>query len=181
MAWMIRLIHLLGAVNARLTRAAQTVAGVFLAVMLVVVMAQVVFRYVLGSSLSWSEEVSKSLMVWSVFFVAPWAYRNGANVAIEALQRSFSPRFRAAVQVILNVVVLWVLARFFWESLFFVARGEAITLASIPIKMSWLYLVTPASFAAMLLVGLELFLRHTVELVGRTPPALHPISPDAEA
>ena len=171
MVFMTRLTHVLGAINERITRWAQTVSGLFLAVMLVVVMSQVVFRYVLGSSLSWSEEVSKSLMVWSVFFVAPWAYRNGANVAIEALQRSFSPRFRAVVQVILNAVVLWVLARFLWESLFFVARGETVTLASLPIKMSWLYVVTPASFAAMLLVGLEMLLRHTLKLIVR---------PDAE-
>lgn len=180
MTFMIRLIDALGALNERLTRWAQAVAGVFLAVMLVVVMSQVMFRYVLGSSLSWSEEVSKSLMVWSVFFVAPWAYRNGANVAIEALQRSFSPQFRAAVRVILNAVVLWVLARLWWESLFFVARGESITLASLPVKMSWLYLVTPASFAAMLLVSIEMLLRHTVELIARDPPALRRIHSDAE-
>ena len=181
MTILVYLTHALAAVNERLTQWARSIAGIFLAVMLVVVMSQVVFRYLLGSSLSWSEEVSKSLMVWSVFFVAPWAYRNGANVAIEALQRSFSPRFRAAVQLILNGVVIWVLVRFLWESLFFVARGRAITLASLPIDMFWIYLVTPASFAAMLLVGCEMFFRYLLDLLSGTPPPLRPIRPDAEA
>ena len=165
----LQLCRLLATTNERLTRWARNAAGVFLAVMLAIVMGQVVCRYVIGSSLSWSEEVSKSLMVWSVFFVSPWAYRNNANVAIEALQRSFSPRFRAAVQVLVNALVLWVLAHFFWESLFFVARGKTITLASLPIEMLWVYLVMPASLATMLLVGIELLLRHAFEFMHGTP------------
>ena len=170
MRTMRRLLLHLDTFNALHTRWAQQAAGVLLAVMLTVVMSQVVFRYALGSSLSWSEEVSKSLMVWTVFFVAPWAYRNGANVSIGVLQDGFSARFRAVVQLLLNVIVFWVLARLFWESLFFVERGWSISASSVPIKMGWVYLVTPVSLVAMMLVGVELMLRQLFELAGHEPP-----------
>ena len=164
-----RLIRLLARFNAPLTAFTRAVAGALVGVMLSVVMTQVVFRFVLGSSLAWSEEASKSLMVWSVFLVAPWAYRNAENVSIEILQSSLSPRVRAFVRLVCHLVVLWLLTRLFWESVFFVGRGWTITAASIPIEMAWIYLVTPFSFLAMFLVGVELTLRQTLDLLGFEP------------
>ena len=155
-------------------------AGILLGMMLIVAMSQVVFRYLLGSSITWSEEVSKSMMVWSVFLVAPWAYRYGANVSIDFLRRGFSPRFRAIVETLIHIVVLWLLGRLFWESLFFVDRGWTITAASLPVHMAWIYMITPVSFAALLLVGFELGLRQVhVVLIPGVP--LAPLEPDEPA
>ena len=162
---LVRSIALLAGVNRPMCRWMRRTAGALLVAMLTVVMVQVVVRYVLGSSISWAEEVSKSFMVWGAFLVAPWAYRHGANVSIDFLRQGFSPRFRAFVDITLHIVVLWLLGRLFWESLYFVDRGWTITAASLPIHMAWVYMITPFALGAMLLVGVELGLRQCVILL----------------
>ncbi|MEM7676359.1 MAG: TRAP transporter small permease subunit, partial [Myxococcota bacterium] len=154
----------LGVINRTHTRWMLQLAGLFLALMLVVVMLQVVFRFILGSSISWSEEVSKSLMVWSAFLVAPGAYLHGDHVSIESLQSGLSRRVQVVVRMLLHIIVLWLFVRLFWESLLFVERGWTILASSVPIEMAWVYLITPVSFASMLLVGTELVLNDFLSL-----------------
>ena len=55
--------------------------------MTLVILYQVFMRYVLNDPPTWSEEMSRFMMVWMTFLVAPIAYRRGMNVAIETLSR----------------------------------------------------------------------------------------------
>ncbi|GHV36020.1 hypothetical protein FACS1894187_09910 [Synergistales bacterium] len=54
-------------------------------VMIAVGMAQIVARYVLQASLSWSEELMRFLYVWLTLFGTPLAIRRKQFTAIEAL------------------------------------------------------------------------------------------------
>lgn len=66
-----------------------------------IVAAQVFFRYALNSSLFWSEELARYLLVWLTFLGATVAYRRGANPGIDALSARLRglPRRLAAVAV----------------------------------------------------------------------------------
>ena len=55
-----------------------------LAVMSVVIFWQVVCRYVLKSSLPWSEELSRYLLVWTSFIGGAYGVRLGAHIGVEA-------------------------------------------------------------------------------------------------
>ena len=152
------MLRRLGQLNARITQWGCMLAGGLVAVMLVIVMVQVLLRYGFSSSLSWSEEVSKSLMVWSTFLVAPWTYRKGSNVSIEVMQQQLSPVFRSFLQIILNMLVFWLMGVLLLESFYFVQRGWTINAASLPITMGWIYISIPISLLAMCLVSVELTL-----------------------
>ena len=76
-------LGVLAPVNEWISIAARNTAGMLLIAMTGIVLIQIVFRYVLNDSLIWTEEVSKTMMVWGAFLVAPWAYRNSANVSIQ--------------------------------------------------------------------------------------------------
>lgn len=152
-------IRFLERVNVRLTNWGCMLAGGLLAAMLVTVMMQVFLRYILASSLSWSEEVSKSLMIWSAFMVAPWTYRNGSNVSIEIVYSQLSQGFQRALRVLTNLTVLWLMTVLLWESFSFVERGWTIMASSIPITVGWMYLPVPISLFVTCLVSLELILR----------------------
>jgi len=159
------ILRLLGRINATLDRAGLAVAATFLAIMTILVLAQVVFRYGFNASLGWSEELSKTMMVWMAFLVAPAAYRRGLNVAIEIFVEAFPRRARLVANLLINTSVAWILAVFLGESLDFVARGMSATAATLPIKMGWFYTIVPVSFAAMLLVAAELLLRDLQSLL----------------
>ena len=152
-------VNALGRLNHFVGTAARNVAAGLLVIMLVVVLLQVVFRYVLNDSLTWTEELAKALMVWSAFLVAPWAYRMGGFIAIEMFAEALPRRLRLLFMLAINVLVLWVVAVFFRESLGFWTRGLSIQAATLPVSMAWFYSVVPFGFAALFAVSCELIAR----------------------
>ncbi len=149
----------LGVVNEAVGVFARNVAGALLGAMVLIVMAQVVFRYGFNNSLAWTEELSKALMVWTAFLVAPWAYRHGQNVAIETVSEALPAWLQRTLNLIITLLVLWICAVFFGHSLGFVARGMQSEAASLPVATGVFYLIVPPAFAALFVVGCEHALR----------------------
>ena len=161
-----RMAGVLGRVNGPLARSGRNAAAALLAVMLAMALAQIISRGVFNYSLDWAEELARVALVWSVLLVAPYAYRKGANVAIVSFAVALPPRVLVAVSFALNALVVWVLLVLFRESFAFWRRGLQITAASLDIKMAWIYWIVPASFALLILVGLELLLRLLLQYRG---------------
>lgn len=59
--------------------------GILFAIMSATICAQVFFRYVLNSSLSWSEELARYLSIWTIFLGVAIAFRRRAMIAIESI------------------------------------------------------------------------------------------------
>ena len=158
-------LSVFASLNEWITIWARNLAGGLLIAMTAIVLLQIVYRYVLNDSLIWTEEVSKTMMVWTAFLVAPWAYRNGANVSIEMFSDELPQTLRRILQLALNLLVIWIVFVFLGESFGMVERGFSIRAASLPIQVGWFFFIVPVSFAAMLLVGVELLLRDLLGLV----------------
>ena len=157
-------LRALAAVNAGVCGAGRVAAGMLLIAMTAIVLTQIVFRYLLNDSLIWTEEVSKTLMVWSAFLIAPWAYRYSANVRIEMFVDALPAALRQALHLALNLLVVWILAVLFRESFGLVERGFSVSAASLPIPVGWFLRARRDRFAAMLLVGIELVVRDVLAL-----------------
>lgn len=158
-------IDAFGKVNEVLGVAGRNIAAALLMGMMVVVLLQVIFRYVLSDSLTWSEELSKVMMVWAALLVAPWAYRHGANVSISIFADAMPPRMATLLRGVLNVLVVWIAVVLFIESIGFWQRGLAIQSASLPVRMAWIYTVVPVGLAGLALVGIELVVRDLLSLL----------------
>ena len=163
---LLRVVGALGRVNGPLSRASRNVAGALLAVMRALALAQIVSRGVLHYSLDWAEELARVALVWSVLLVAPYAYRKGAHVAIVSFAEALPPRLLAAISLLLNALIVWILAVLFIESFAFWRRGLEIMASTLGIKMAWIYAVVPASFAMLILVGVELIGRLLLHVGG---------------
>lgn len=159
-----RLLRIFATLNERLCNLARDTAGFLLVAMVVIVLLQIFFRYVLNNSLIWTEELSKTLMVWSALLVAPWAYRHGANVRIEMFVDELSNKAQRILTLGLNLLVFWIVAVFFSESIGFVERGLTVRTDSLPIQVAWFYGIVPIAFALMLLVSVETLLRNILAL-----------------
>lgn len=150
---------MLGSINSLIGRIGVFIGSLFIAIMTILVILGVFFRYVLNNSLGWVEDVSLIMMVTTAFLVAPYAYRSGANVAIEFLSGMLQGRMVRVMRVIINLLVLWLIYRYFLESLGLVKRGWGIRVNTVPIPWAIPYMVVPFSFFAMALVGFELIMR----------------------
>lgn len=85
------------------------VAVFAIGLMVLSILLQVFFRYVLGSPLAWSEEAARFCMLWMTGFMAPLAYRQGGFVAIEMLVRMLPARVGEIISFLLLVIALVVL------------------------------------------------------------------------
>jgi len=65
-----------------------------MAIMTLLVVTQVVFRYAFASAIDWSDEVARLAFVWAMFLAIPHGIRAGVHVGIDAL----ITRFSAALQ-----------------------------------------------------------------------------------
>lgn len=76
------------------------------ALMVIVVAAQVFFRYALNHSLFWSEELARYILVWMTFLGATVAYRRGAHPRIDLLANGRRPRRERAMRMAAHLVAV---------------------------------------------------------------------------
>lgn len=97
-----------------LNRTSEAVCCGVLLAMTVVVVLQVICRYLLGAALTWSEEFARFGLVWITFLGAGIALRRRAHVGVQAIVELFSPGVRKIVQVltIFTVVGFLLIATF---------------------------------------------------------------------
>jgi len=151
------------AVLGRLTNAllflCRWIAIGLVAVIAIVVSASVVMRYGFNSSLSWSEDAAKFLMVWLTFIAAPLGFRHGAHVSLELLPPL--PRVvRRMIRVLVHATVfalMVMLTRFSWAFAWNGRSQVALTIGDV--SMFWIFVCMPIGCALMGLVSFELLVR----------------------
>lgn len=158
------------------------IAAVLIVAMTVVVVVGVFFRYVLDASLAWSEEFAIVSAIWVAFLVAPYAYRTGGHVAIEMILQALPGVMPRVLRIVINLLVLWIVYRFFFEAITFVKNGNWQRANALPIQTSWLRSIVPVSMAMLFVVGIELILRDVASVFGRRDdldlPSSEPMEPE---
>lgn len=148
--------------------------------MVAVILAQVFFRYVMGSALAWPEEASRFLMLWSAGLMIGTAYRRGGFVAIDMLVE-FLPRMVRHVLVLLllglAMIVLWkswqigvkevtgLAGRFGTDSLNVPIAWDFSEWMKVP--KSWQMASMLVGIAALISITIEMILREVIALLGR--------------
>ena len=111
-------------------------------VMILVVLLQIVSRYLFPISIHWTEEAARFSFLYTVAFAAGLATRDKTYVNVDLIPLMIRGRARVVLEVVLDVVTiifLWVVA---WHSLRLVRIGAIQTSASLRVPMSWIFLVT---------------------------------------
>ncbi|MBI5577709.1 MAG: TRAP transporter small permease [Deltaproteobacteria bacterium] len=87
-------------------RANQTLIGVMMLVMFILVFINVLGRYGIGKSWAAAEEISTFLMIWVTYLGAGLALREGRHAAIDMFQDKLPVGLRRPLRVLLGVVIL---------------------------------------------------------------------------
>ncbi|TAG26018.1 MAG: TRAP transporter small permease [Rhodobacterales bacterium] len=145
--------------------------------MVVVILAQVFFRYVLNNALPWPEEASRFLMLWSTGLMAPTAFRRGGFVAIDMVIRMLPRLIATGLSVFLmavTIMVLWIALGIGWSEVTGLGGRFETDSLRVPVSLdlaTWMK-VPKAWMMASLLVGVVLLLLVAVELALRNIFAL---------
>ncbi|PWL16525.1 TRAP transporter small permease [Falsochrobactrum shanghaiense] len=85
-----------------------------LAAMAAMVFLNVVLRYAANSGLNVSDELSRYFFIWVSFIGAVLTFRENNHLGIETLVAKFSRKGRLVCMVIVNVIIAFCAAVFFW-------------------------------------------------------------------
>lgn len=169
MGALIGAVRALGAANGGLLAVGRALGVAFMAIMVVCILVQVFWRYVLDNPLPWPEEAARFFMLWMTGLVAPTALRRGGFVAIDMIQLAL-PRIVGGLLTLalltLSLAVLLVAVQIGWSEV----TGFSGRFKSSSLYYLWLdgwEKMPRAWMMASLLVGLVLLASVTVELILR--------------
>ena len=154
------------------------VSAMALALMVVVILLQVFFRYVMNNALPWPDEAARFLMLWLTGLMAPIALRQGGFVAIETISRFLPNRMMSLLTMfllIISLAVLCVAVQLGWKHVnsgwLFASASltlplHLIGMTAVKLKLAWMYSSLFVGSALMLIVTIELILRQFITLFG---------------
>lgn len=118
----------------------------FLLAMTAILVYQIVLRTFFNDSITWAEELSRFILVWSGFISISFTIRNGSAMRLTMILE-FLPRL--ARNFILLLAQAIVAAVFLWMFLAACAMMENIhqSSAALELSMKWIYLSLPVGFA----------------------------------
>lgn len=173
------LISLLSQLNAAVLALGRAIGVVYVGVMVVFILIQVFFRYVLGDALAWSEEGARFLMLWMMGLMAPTAFRRGGFVSIDMVVLMLPTRIAALISLALLGLCMVVLitglqigyaqvtgfaGRFKTDALWLPTNFGMTEWFKVP--RAWAMASLPVGLAMMLSVNIELILRSLATLFG---------------
>ncbi len=141
---------------------------VLLGAMVVVVFANVVMRYVLGTSVIWSEEVARHLMIWMTFAGSGLALRAGAQLGIDTLQDALPPNAARMLRIALAAGMLVLFVLLAWYGVDYALRTRFQTSAALGVSMIYVYIGMPVG-CLLMAIHLLLILRRYVDGGGFVP------------
>lgn len=127
------------------------IVGSMLAVMSVLIIAQVICRFVLDYPLTWSEEAARYLMVYTVFLGAALALRNHRMIAIEIIAESVKPKVRKFLRILVMLITMAFLFILLFKSvdlIQIVARQKS---PSLGLSMDIAYMAIPIGATLMII------------------------------
>ena len=162
------MLKLLKYVNDGITRVMNWLMIGLMSLMVVFIVAQVFFRYVLMKPLSWSEELSGYLFSAVFFFGAVLLYRESRHINMSLLVESIKIRFlRELVTVIAHLFSFFFLVVMVWYSYpmaMQILEFEVVSPSMEWLRIGYVFLIVPAASFLSLVVLLEVILESLVKL-----------------
>lgn len=142
----------------------ETLLIILLVLMSVVMGIQVVSRYLLNASLSWSEELTRYLFIWSAFLSISYCIKKWISIKIDQIMNLCPKSVYVFLQLILNIVLCLFFAylsnhayQYLLDSIASAQRSPAL---GIP-----MYLVQSAPLTGFVLAMIRSFQQILLELV----------------
>lgn len=124
-------------------RVIETTGILAMALVAVLAILQVWFRYVVGASLSWSEELMRHTTVWLAFLLAGLAYTRGEMMGFTLLRDMLPPPLRAAVRLAVRVIIVAFLLIVAWYGYDFTRRTATDLAVAMQLPMGLFHSAVP--------------------------------------
>ncbi len=114
-------------------------------VMTVMIFLQVIYRYVLGESLSFSEELARYMFIWSVAMGSALALKTRSHIGVELLVERLPKSLGTQAKVLACVISLIFYGMLIWYGFEMVGETMDQESAALELPMGYVYLAVPLS------------------------------------
>lgn len=121
------------------------------AAMTFLLIIQVFLRYVLRTSIPFSEELARYLMIWVVFLAAGLALKEDAHINIRVLVDRLRGRTRLWLNLVAQILLLAFLVLLMVETIAVLPYQRVQIILSMGISIFWFYLAIPVGCSIMIL------------------------------
>lgn len=124
-------------------------AGLPLFVLVLITIAAVFMRYVVGQPLQWTEEVSGLLMVWIIMIGAVAAEREDAHLTIPLLPDALPRRIGLAMNVVVSLFSIVILVYMAWLAWQLAGRAQYKLTQILGVSWFWIDIAVTVGCAMM--------------------------------
>lgn len=156
---MSNIFHTLEKIEKVIRKTVLGITGAGMVLITAIIFVQVICRYVLQSSLSWSEELTRYLMIWIVFLGSGYVLGIGAHSNMDIVSSKLPEHVKNIVDKgisLLLVVFSLVIIRYGCSM---VLVGAAQKSSALHLPMSLVYLAIPIGGVIMLFYSVMLLLK----------------------
>ncbi|KYH33110.1 TRAP transporter small permease [Neomoorella mulderi] len=124
------------------------------AAFVIIVFAQVIFRYVLNNSLTWAEEFARYVFIWIVFLAGAIAVKRGSHMELD-LFVNFLPRLPRFIVHCFSLVVVMAFSAFItYEGWLLAQKTWNTPSPAMQIPMGLVYLCLPIGGVVIIIYSL---------------------------
>lgn len=131
--------------------------GLLILAMTLLIFSQVVCRYVMNNSLTWSEELGRYIFVWITFVGLPVALKAKAHVALDLLLKRTKGKFHLTILTINTILTIFLSIVIFYSGFKLINVGIGQISSAMQIPMQYVYSIIPISGALLLLFSITCF------------------------
>ena len=129
-------------------------SGCFLCITVLVVIVNVVMRYLFHGGFFWAEEVATTSFIWSVFVGSAAAYRYKMHIGIDFITRLGPPSFRKLIAVVIDSLMLVINGYIVYLSILFIQANSLKRTPVLDIPAFYVNLALGVGFALMTVYAL---------------------------
>ena len=125
---------------------------VMLGLMVIITGAQIICR-IWFTALTWSDEVTRYLLIWSTFLGASVVYRHSGHISVTIVQDAVPPRLSKILRVAVHAICFVLFTVLLYFSCTYCMKLNK-TATTLPIKMKYIYLCVPISMVILMVHSL---------------------------
>ena len=145
---------ILDPISDALDRVCSVLIVIMLGLMVVITTAQIICR-TWFTALSWSDEVTRYLLIWSTFLGATCVYRHSGHISFTILQDKVPARIGQLMRIAVHAICLLLFAVLLYYSIRYCGKLNK-TATALPIKMKYIYLCLPISMGVLIVHALTM-------------------------
>jgi len=129
----------------------EILGGIFLSLVVVLVIVNVIMRYVFSRTISWGEEATTIAFVWCVFLGSAACFRRKRHIGIDIIVERLPLFLRRVARVLADLCVLVMTAYIFYLSIIFCSHSFVKTTAIIGLPYIFINSSLAIAFFLMLI------------------------------